>query len=92
LPFRLAFGVFVLFVVTYLYVINQNAVQGFAVRGAEKTLAAAKDENQRLRIEEAQLRSLGRIMDAKESLGLVETTPDNKAVSFLSLGGSLAFR
>lgn len=81
-----------LFVVAYLYVTNHNAVQGFAIRGAEQSLVAAQDENQQLRIEEAQLRSLSRIMDAKERFGLVEATPESKTVSFVTLNESLALR
>ena len=89
---KLLAGCLLLFVVTYLYAINQTAVQGFAVRGAEQSVARAKDENQKLRIEEAQLRSLGRIVEAKDQLGLVEVTPDNQSVNYLSLGESLALR
>jgi hypothetical protein len=89
---KLIAGCMLLFVIAYLYAINQTAVQGFAVRGAERSVTQAKDENQRLRIEEAQLRSLGRIMEAKDRLGLIETAPDNQAVSYLSLGESLALR
>ncbi|MEI8103981.1 MAG: hypothetical protein WCG84_03735 [Candidatus Moraniibacteriota bacterium] len=89
---RWAFALLLLSVVAYLYATNHNAVQGFAVRGAEQSLAAAQDENQQLRIEEAQLRSLGRIMDAKNRFGLVEATPESKTVSFVTLNESLALR
>ena len=86
------FGLAVLFVVAYLYAINQNAVQGFAVRNAERGVAQARDENQRLRIEEAQLKSLGRIMEAKDRARLVESTADGASTSYLSVGESLALR
>ena len=52
-----------LFVVggSYLYSVNQNAVQGFHMRTLEKEIGALKDDNAQLQIDEADERSLARI-------------------------------
>ena len=82
----------VVMVGAYLFAINQTAVQGYSARSVEHDIALAKEENQKLKIEEAELRSLGRIESARERLHLVAVTPGTDTVSYLEAGGSLALR
>jgi cell division protein FtsL len=76
----------------YLFTINHTAVQGYAIRSAEREIAQAKEENQRLKIEEAELRSLERIESARDRLHLVAVAPGSDTVSYIEAPGPLALR
>lgn len=52
----------------YIYSVNRNAVQGYQLRTLEKEMNILRDENAKLRIAEMDLRSLGRIETAEETL------------------------
>lgn len=52
----------------YLYSVNQSAVQGYHMRTLEKEIDTLKQENAKLRIAEADLRSLKRIEESQEEL------------------------
>jgi len=82
----------VIMVGAYLFAINQTAVQGYSARTVERDIALAKEENQKLKIEEAELRSLSRIESARERLHLVAVAPGTDTVSYLEAGGPLALR
>lgn len=72
----------------HLYSMNRIAVQGYAIRSAEKQLAELKQENSQLRIEEAELRSLQRIEEAGQRMSMFES----EQVSYIEENGSLALR
>ena len=55
---------------THVYSVNSNAVQGYQVRQLEKEIASMQEENARLRIREADVKSFQRIDEARESLSL----------------------
>ncbi len=72
----------------YLYCVNQNAVQGFHMRNLEREIAALKDENAQLQIEEADRRSLARIEEA-----VVSTTMQKVSeVKVINEDGPIALR
>ena len=52
----------------YLYTVNRSAVQGYHMRTLEKEINILKQDNENLRISEADLRSLYRIETVKEDL------------------------
>jgi hypothetical protein len=70
---RISLGLIVLFGVLYLHSMNRIAVQGYAIRAAEKQLASLKQENNQLRIQEAELKSLRRIEEAGQRLNMFES-------------------
>lgn len=52
----------------YLYSVNKNAVQGYHMRTLEKEIASLKQENENLRINEADTRSLYHMETVTEDL------------------------
>jgi cell division protein FtsL len=54
----------------YLYSVNDNAVKGHQIRRAEKELEELKNENEQLRIQEAELGSLYRIKEESEKMNM----------------------
>ncbi len=71
----------------YLFSVNQNAVAGYSMRVAEKRMAELSNESQRLRIREAELRSLYGLEEASSRLDM---KPIEDAVS-LDEPGPVAF-
>ncbi len=71
----------------YLCTVNRNAVAGYSMRVAEKRMAELSVEAQRLRIREAELRSLYGLEDASVQLGML---PVEGAVS-LDVPGQIAY-
>lgn len=59
---------------THVYSVNGNAVQGYRVRQLEKKIAGMQEENARLRIQEADVKSFQRIDEARESLSLDQSS------------------
>lgn len=55
---------------TQVYSVNSNAVQGYQVRHLEKEIASMQEENARLKIQEADVKSFQRIDEAREALSL----------------------
>lgn len=72
----------------YLFLVNQNVVSGYSMRIAEKRVTEVSNEFQKLRIREAELRSLYGLEDASARLDMV---PIQDAVS-LEEHGSIAYR
>ncbi len=72
----------------YLYSMNRLAVQGYAIRTAEKRVAELRQENKQLQIQEAELRSLHRIEEAGQRLSMVEA----KDVQYIEESSPLALR
>jgi cell division protein FtsB len=72
----------------HLYSMNRIAVQGYAIRSAEKKLAALKQENNQLRIQEAELKSLQRIEEAGRRLNMFEP----QEVSYIEENSPVALR
>jgi len=54
----------------HIYSVNSNAVQGYQVRQLEKEISLMQEENARLKIQEADVKSFQRIDEARESLSL----------------------
>jgi len=57
--------------VAYLYALNRGATQGFETQKLEREIGTLENENGKLRITEAELRSLTRIEDATKSREMV---------------------
>ena len=72
----------------YLYTTNRLAVQGFAIRNVEKEIATLKQDNNQLRIQEAELKSLYRIEETGRRLKMFEPTD----VSYLENTHPIALR
>ena len=79
-----------LFVATmgYLSVVNRNAVSGYSMRIAEKRMVELSNEAQKLRIREAELRSL---YGLEEASGRLDMKPIEGAVSLDAPGGPVAY-
>jgi hypothetical protein len=58
-------------VVSYLYAINLGATQGYETRKYEQEISELRKENGKLRITEAELRSLGTIEEATKGRDMV---------------------
>lgn len=58
----------------YLFSINQNAVHGYRIRTLEKEIAKLDTENSRLRVSEAEVRSLERTKEAGARMGMERAT------------------
>lgn len=85
---RAAALAFLLALVAYVAAVNRTAVQGFSLRQAEREAHTLAEQNRRLKIEEAEWRSLANIESAKERLGLVETGQ----ITYLEETGPYALR
>lgn len=72
----------------YLYSINKVAVKGYAIRSTERQLSELKQENNKLRIQEADLRSLYRIEETGKRLNMFES----QDVRYIEETGPIAFR
>jgi hypothetical protein len=58
----------------YLFSINQNAVHGYRIRSLEKEIAVLDQENSKLRISEAETRSLEKTKEAGDRMGMGRAT------------------
>lgn len=87
LPVYIA-GIVILLGAFYLYTTNRVAVQGYAIRGIEKDIARLKKDNNQLRIEEAELKSLYRIEEAGKRMNMFEPT----TVNYIEETNSIALR
>lgn len=88
---KIALGIFVMVLALggwYLNTINKTAVQGFAIRKAENRLAELREENNQLKIQEAELKSLYRIEETSRRLNMFEP----QQVSYLEATGPLALK
>lgn len=73
---------------SYLYSVNQSAVQGYHMRALEREIDALRQENAELRIAEADLRSLSRIEAAQEELQMQKL----ENIKYLEERGPVALR
>ena len=71
----------------YLYSINQSAIKGFQIREVEKEISAIKKDNERLKIKEAQLKSLYHIEQSTKDLDM----SDLKDVNYIDESAAVAF-
>ena len=71
----------------YLYSINQSAIKGFQIRQVEKEISAIKKDNERLKIKEAQLKSLYHIEQSTKDLDM----SDLKDVNYIDESAAVAF-
>lgn len=55
----------------YVFLTNQTAAQGFAIRGLQQQIAKIAADNQRLELKAADLRSLSAVQTTSTQLGLV---------------------
>ncbi len=72
----------------YLYAVNQNAVQGYHMRTLEKEINALKQQSAKLRITEADLRSLERIESSNAELQMKKL----ENVKYIEERGPVALR
>lgn len=54
----------------YLYSINQSAVRGFQIKQVEKEIAQIEKSNEKLKIKEAELKSLYHIEESSKQLNM----------------------
>jgi hypothetical protein len=80
--FIAALGVF------YIFEVNSNATKGFEIRTLEKRVQELKDSQEKLKIKEAELKSMYNIEERTKNLNMVAP----KDVSYLTLPGSVAMR
>jgi len=72
--FLVIVAVFLFSAGNYLFSINQNAVHGYRIRTLEKEIAKLESENSRLRVAEAEVRSLERTKEAGARMGMERVT------------------
>ena len=84
----LVFGSVALLGSFYLYSINKTAVLGFSIRTAENKVATLRQENNQLKIKEAELKSLYRIEETGQRLNMFEV----QQVRYLDESSPLALR
>ena len=87
LPVYIA-GVVLMMGAFYLYTTNRVAVQGYAIRDAEKEIARLKQDNNQLRIQEAELKSLYRIEETGKRLNMFEPV----TIDYIEESGPIALR
>jgi hypothetical protein len=74
--------------ILYLYSINKSAAKGFQVKQVEKDITELKNENEQLKIKEAQLKSLYYLEEASKNLDMTGT----KSVSYIEESGPVALK
>lgn len=72
----------------YMYSINCSAVKGYQARQIEKEIKTLREENEKLRIKEAQLKSLHYIEETSRNLNMAETVN----VSYIEETGPVAYK
>ncbi|HEX8974430.1 MAG TPA: hypothetical protein VF817_03015 [Patescibacteria group bacterium] len=71
----------------YMYSINQTATKGLEIQAVEKQMAQEKNENESLKIKEAELESLYHVEDASKQLNMVNADH----VTYLEQSSSVAY-
>ena len=72
----------------YIFEVNSNATKGFEIRLLEKKVQELKDSQERLKIREAELKSMYNIEERTKNLNMVAP----KDVSYLTLPGNVAMK
>lgn len=73
--------------VFYVYSINQTATKGIAIQQAEKEIARKRNENESLKIREAEVKSLYHIEDESKNMNMVSS----KNVTYLEESPTVAY-
>lgn len=58
----------------YIYSINQSAVKGYEIRQIEKKISQISNDNELLKIKEAEFRSFYKIEETSKNLNMLEVT------------------
>lgn len=74
--------------VFYIFEVNNVATQGYTIRDLEKQAQDLRDSNEKLKIKEAELRSMYNIEQRTKDLNMIAP----KDVSYLSLPGNVAMK
>jgi cell division protein FtsL len=74
--------------VFYIFEVNNVATQGYKIKELEQKMQNLKDSNEKLKIREAELRSMYNIEEKTKQLDM--TAPQN--VSYMSLPGNTAMK
>jgi len=74
--------------VFYIFEVNNAATQGYKIQSLEKQAQELRDSNEKLKIKEAELRSMYNIEEKTKDLNM--TAP--KDVSYLTLPGNVAMK
>jgi|WetSurMetagenome_2_1015567.scaffolds.fasta_scaffold190854_1 hypothetical protein len=74
--------------VLYIFEVNNAATQGYKIQNLEKEVQELKNNNEKLKIKEAELRSMYNIEERTKDLNM--TVP--KDVSYLTLPGNVAMK
>ena len=72
----------------YVYSINAGAAKGYQIRQVEKEIGDLQKENEKLKIKEAQLKSLQHIEETSRNLNMA----DLKNVSYIEETGPVALK
>jgi uncharacterized membrane protein (DUF106 family) len=65
--------VLLILISVYIFCINNSATKGYKIRKIEKEITELKSENEKLRIKEAELKSLYRIEEVSRKLNMADT-------------------
>ncbi len=74
--------------VFYIFQVNSSATQGYKIQALEKQVQELRDNNEKLKIREAELRSMYNIEEKTKNLNM--TAP--KDVSYMMLPGDVAMK
>ena len=74
--------------VFYIFEVNNLATKGYEIRNLENQLNKSQKENETLRIQEAELKSMYKIEEKTKDLNMVAP----KDVSYLNLPGDVAMK
>lgn len=74
--------------VFYIFEVNNMATKGYEIRNLENQLNKLQKENETLRIQEAELKSMYKIEEKTKDLNMVAP----KDVSYLNLPGNVAMK
>jgi cell division protein FtsL len=74
--------------VLYIFEVNDRATLGYQIKQKEQKIQDLKDQNEKLKIREAELRSMYNIEEKTKELNM--TAPQN--VSYMSLPGNVAMK
>ena len=74
--------------VFYIFEVNNSATKGYEIRGLETKLNELRKENETLRIQAAELKSMYKIEEKTKDLNMVAP----KDVSYLNLPGDVAMK
>lgn len=86
-PIFVVFGCAAFSGLLYLYSINHTAVKGLEIRTIEKEISQMQNENENLKIKEAELKSLYKIEESSKNLNMSQL----KDVKYIEETGPVAF-